>query len=291
MQNIFASIVHEPLTYDVGPLQLTGFGLAVLLAFVIAQIIAQRELTRRGHDPEPIGDLVFAAVIGSLIGAKLYYAILMRDVGAIFSRAGFVFWGGLIGGIVVCYFFLRFKRLSFTRISDVAGIGIAAAYSVGRTGCWAVGDDYGRPWNGPWAVSFPNGAPPSTVANMTELFHIPPPVGSSPNQVLSVHPTQLYEVALGFVMFLVLWRLRNHKHAEGWLFGLYCVLAGIERFVIEFVRAKDDRFLFGTFTGAQVIAFAFAIGGAIWMYVRRNPGPDAPGIHAIPNQRSLGAAA
>ena len=280
MQNLFASIVQEPLSYDVGPFQLTGFGLAVLLAFVIAQIIAQRELARRGHDPEPLGDLIFAAVIGGLLGGKIYYAILMHDISALLSRAGFVFWGGLTGGILACYLVIRRKGLSFPRISDVAAPAIAAAYSIGRTGCWAVGDDYGRPWNGPWAVSFPHGAPPSTVVNMTDLFHIPAPPGSSPNQVLSVHPTQLYEVALGFVMFLILWRLRDHKHAEGWLFGLYCVLAGVERFMIEFLRAKDDRFLFGTFTGAQVIAVLFTIGGAIWMYVRRNPAANAPGIYA-----------
>jgi phosphatidylglycerol:prolipoprotein diacylglycerol transferase len=286
MQTIFASIVHQPLSYDVGPLQLTGFGLAVLMAFVIAQIITQRELTRRGHDPEPVGDIVFAAVIGGLLGGKLYYAILMHDPSAVFSRAGFVFWGGLIGGILACYLVIHRKGLSFTRISDVAGVALAAGYSIGRTGCWAVGDDYGRPFNGLGAVSFPNGAPPSTVANMTQLFHIPAPPGSSPNQVLSVYPTQLYEVALGFVMFLILWRFRNHKHAEGWLFGLYCVLAGIERFIIEFVRAKDDRFFFGTFTTAQFFALSFAIGGAIWMYTRRNPGPDAPGIYALPQPAS-----
>lgn len=282
MQTIFASIVHQPLSYDVGPLQLTGFGLAVLMSFVIAQVITQRELARRGHDPEPVGDIVFAAVIGGLLGGKIYYAILMHDPGAVFSRAGFVFWGGLIGGMLACYLVIHRKRLSFTRISDVAGIALAAGYSIGRTGCWAVGDDYGRAWNGPWAVSFPHGAPPSTVANMTQLFHIPAPAGALPNQVLSVHPTQLYEVVLGFVMFLILWRFRNHKHAEGWLFGLYCVLAGVERFIIEFVRAKDDRFFLETFTMAQVIALLFAIGGGVWMYMRRNPGPDAPGIYAMP---------
>jgi len=282
MTRIFASIVHHPLSYDVGPLQLTGFGLAVLMAFVLAQIIAQRELARRGHDPEPIGDLVFAAVIGGLLGGKIYYAILMHDAGALLNRAGFVFWGGLIGGILACALVIRRKHLSFTRISDVAGISIAAAYSIGRTGCWAVGDDYGRPFNGFGAVSFPQGAPPSTVANMTQLFHIPAPATAPPNQVLSVYPTQLYEVALGFVMFLILWRLRNHKHAEGWLFGLYCVLAGVERFFMEFVRAKDDRFFMGIFTSAQLIALLFAIGGGVWMYMRRNPGPDAPGIFAAP---------
>ncbi len=282
MQKIFASIVQQPLSYDVGPLQLTGFGLAMLMCFVIGQIIAQREMARRGYDPEPIGDLVFAAVIGGLLGGKLYYAVLMGDMGAVFSRAGFVFWGGLMGGIIACYIVVRRKHLSFPRISDVSAPSLAAAYSIGRTGCWAVGDDYGRPWNGPFAVSFPNGAPPSTVANMTELFNTPAPPGASPNQVLSVHPTQLYETALGFVMFLVLWRFRDHKHAEGWLFGLYCVLAGIERFIVEFVRAKDDRFFFGGLTVAQVIALLFAIGGALWMYVRRNPEPDAPGIYALP---------
>jgi phosphatidylglycerol---prolipoprotein diacylglyceryl transferase len=277
----YPGTVVNPLSYDLGPLQLTGFGLAVLMGFVIAQIIAQRELARRGHDPEPIGDLVFAAVIGGLLGGKIYYAILMQDMSALLSRAGFVFWGGLMGGMLATYLVLRRKKLSFTRISDVSGIGIAAAYSVGRTGCWAVGDDYGRPWNGPLAVSFPEGAPPSTVSNMTELFNIPAPAGAGPNDVISVHPTQLYETALGFVMFLILWRYRDHKHAEGWLFGLYCVLAGIERFVIEFVRAKDDRF-FGALTVAQVIALLFAVGGAVWMYMRRNPEPDSPGIYAMP---------
>src|SRR6185503_10337484 len=131
MQRIFASVVQHPLSYDVGPLQLTGFGLAMLLCFVIAQIVAQRELDRRGHDPEPIGDLIFAAVIGGLLGGKIYYAILMHDSSALLSRAGFVFWGGLMGGIVATYFVIRRKHLSFPHISDVGGPAIAAAYSLG----------------------------------------------------------------------------------------------------------------------------------------------------------------
>ena len=281
MQTYPGTVVY-PLSYDLGPLQLTGFGFAILMCFVTGQIVAQRELARRGHDPEPIADLVFAAVIGGLLGGKIYYAILMKDTGAILSRAGFVFWGGLIGGTIACYLVVRYKKLSFPRISDVCAISLAAAYSVGRTGCWAVGDDYGRPWSGPLAVSFPEGAPPSTVANMTELFNTPAPAGAGPNDVISVHPTQLYETAAGFVMFLILWRFRNHKHAEGWLFGFYCVLAGIERFLIEFLRAKDDRFFFGGLTVAQVIALLFAIGGGVWMYLRREPSDDKPGIYALP---------
>jgi len=280
MPSIFATIVHHPLSYQLGPLQFTGFGLAILLTFVIAQIISQHEMERRGHDGSVMGDLVFASVIGGLLGAKLYYAILMHDMSSLWSRAGFVFWGGLIGGILATAFVMHRKKLSFARISDVAGITLAAGYAVGRTGCWAVGDDYGRPWNGFLATVFPEGAPPSTAGNMSRMFGVSFPPGTPDNQLIAVHPTQLYEVALGFVMFLILWRFRDHKHAEGWLFGLYCVLAGIERFVIEFFRAKDDRFFPGGLTTAQLIAIAFAVGGAIWMYLRRNVTADAPGIYA-----------
>jgi phosphatidylglycerol:prolipoprotein diacylglycerol transferase len=272
-------IVHHPLSYTIGSFTFTGFGLAVLLAFVIAQIICQRELARRGHDPAPIGDLTFAAVIGGLVGAKVYYAFLTGDISTLISRGGFVFWGGLIGGIIAVLLVVKAKGLSVQRIADVAGIGIAAAYSIGRTGCWAVGDDYGRPWNSPLAVQFPNGAPPSTAFEMHRTFGTPIPPGMNPGTVLSVYPTQLLEVTLGFVMFVILWRLRDHEHAEGWLFGVYMVLAGIERFLVEFLRAKDDRF-FGGLTMAQLFALLFVAAGVAWMNARKTVRAGAPGIYA-----------
>ncbi len=272
-------IVHQPFVYHLGPLEVGGFGLAMLMCFVIGQILLTRELTRRGYDPAPVGDLVFAAVVGGLLGAKIYYAILVQDVGALFDRAGFVFWGGLIGGIIATSLVVRFKKLRWSTISDASAMSLAAAYAVGRTGCWAVGDDYGRPWDSPLAVQFPHGAPPSTAANMSQLFGVSFPPGTEPSAVIAVHPTQIYEVVLGFLMFLILWRFRDHRHAAGWLFGLYAVLAGIERFLIEFVRAKDDRF-FGGLTLAQMIALGFVLAGIAWMYSRRDVGPGKPGIYA-----------
>lgn len=272
-------IVHQPFVYHLGPMEIGGFGLAMLMCFVTGQILLTRELTRRGHDPAPVGDLVFAAVVGGLLGAKIYYAILTQDMGALFSRAGFVFWGGLIGGILATALVVRFKKLRWSSIADASAMSLAAAYAVGRTGCWAVGDDYGRPWDSPLAVQFPEGAPPSTAANMSQLFGVSFPPGTDPSAVIAVHPTQIYEVILGFVMFLIVWRFRDHKHAAGWLFGMYAVLAGIERFIIEFVRAKDDRF-FGGLTLAQVIALGFVAAGVAWMYSRRETGPGRPGIYA-----------
>lgn len=272
-------ILHHPTAFQLGPLELTGFGLAVLMAFVIAQMVCQRELWRRGHDREAdaMPDVTLAALLGTLIGAKTYYVILTGDPRAFLSRGGFVYWGGFIGSVLLCFLVIRYKKLVFARFADVAGIAIAAGYAVGRTGCWAVGDDYGKPWSGPFSVRFPEGAPPSTASVMTEQFGATFPAGTPPDQVIAVHPTQIYETVMGFIMFLVLWRFRAHRNREGWLFGMYCVLAGIERFIVEFFRAKDDRLVAGgTLSTAQIIAIVVCTIGVAVMFVRRGPsGPSA----------------
>jgi phosphatidylglycerol---prolipoprotein diacylglyceryl transferase len=276
-------IVHHPFAIALGPLQLTGFGIAILMCFVVGQAVAQYELRRRGHDAEPVNDMVFAAVLAGLLGAKLYYVIVLGNWNAIFDRGGFVFWGGYILGSLAVLAVVVKKRFGIRRMMDVGGPASAAAYAVGRTGCWAVGDDYGRPWRGFLAVAFPQGAPPSTAGAMAREFGIPLPPGTGPNTVLSVYPTQLFEVAMGLVMFGIIWRLRDHEHAEGWLFGVYAVLAGIERFVVEFYRAKDDRLMYGL-TYAQLISIAFIVFGVIWMSVFWRVRDGWPGIYgAKPN--------
>jgi phosphatidylglycerol---prolipoprotein diacylglyceryl transferase len=276
-------IVHHPFAIALGPLQLTGFGIAILMCFVVGQAVAQYELRRRGHDAEPVNDMVFAAVLAGLLGAKLYYVVVLGNWNAIFDRGGFVFWGGYILGSLAVLAVVVKKRFGIRRMMDVGGPASAAAYAVGRTGCWAVGDDYGRPWRGFLAVAFPQGAPPSTAGAMAREFGIPLPPGTGPNTVLSVYPTQLFEVAMGLVMFGIIWRLRDHEHAEGWLFGVYAVLAGIERFVVEFYRAKDDRLMYGL-TYAQLISIAFIVFGVIWMSVFWRVRDGWPGIYgAKPN--------
>ena len=130
-------IIHHPVSYTIGPLTVTGFGFAVLMAFVVAQLIAQRELVRRGYDAESVNDMIFAAVIGGLLGAKLYYVVILGNWDALFTRAGFVFWGGLIGGMLAVMLVIWKKNIPMLRIFDVGAPAVAAAYAVGRTGCWA----------------------------------------------------------------------------------------------------------------------------------------------------------
>lgn len=269
---MMSPIIHHPTTFGLGPVEITGFGLAVLAAFAISQIICQRELWRRGQDLEAdaIPDIVMAALLGTLVGAKTYYVILTGDIGAYLSRGGFVFWGGFIGAVIACFAVIKYKKLNFLRIADVAGIAIAAGYSVGRTGCWAVGDDYGRPFSGFFATQFPEGAPPSTVAVMSQQFGVTFPAGTNMTDVVSVYPTQLYETLMGAMMFAILWRFRAHKHKEGWLFGMYCLVAGVERFIVEFFRAKDDTLTFGL-TTAQIIGIIIATIGVALLAARRRP--------------------
>lgn len=276
---VFAAIgpiVHHPFQFSIGPLQFTGFGIAVVLGFIVAQMISQEEMQRRGYDPAPIADMIFGAVVGGLLGAKLYFVVVLGNWDALFARGGFVFWGGLVGGAIGVLLIARHRKVPIMRTLEVGAPALAAAYTVGRTGCWDVGDDYGRPWNGPLAVQFPDGAPPSTAGIMSQEFGVKFPPGTDPSELIAVHPTQLYEVGMSLIMFAIIWRLRRHKHAEGWLFGVYCVLAGIERFVVEFFRAKDDQLAFGL-TIAQVIAIAAVAIGIAFMYARRNPRPSVVG--------------
>ena len=264
-------IVHHPFNFAIGPLSLTGFGLAMMAAFGMAHWVSQEVLEQRGDDPMVMNDVTFAALIGTIVGAKIYYAVLEGSVRALWSRGGFVFWGGFIGAVVLCAIVIRWRKQSFLRIADGAAVGIAAGYAIGRTGCWAVGDDYGRVWDGWLAVSFPEGLPPTTVQVMNQLYHANLPATLAPTDVVGVYPTQLLEVVLGFAMFAILWRYRRHAHAPGWLFGVYCLLAGTERFIVEFFRAKSD--MVGPVTSAQVVALAVAAAGLLLLTWRRAPAP------------------
>ena len=264
-------IIHHPFNFSIGPIPLTGFGIAMMAAFGLAHWVSQQVLAQRGDDPEIMHDVTFAALIGTIIGAKVYYAILQGSVQALWGRGGFVFWGGFIGSVLLCAAVIRWRKQSFLRVADGAAVGIAAGYAVGRTGCWAVGDDYGRVWDGPLAVAFPEGLPRTTAAIMNSEYGANLPASIAPDTIMAVYPTQLLEVVLGVVMFAILWRFRRHVHRAGWLFGLYCVLAGIERFVVEFFRAKSD--MVGPVTSAQLVALGVTAAGVALLMWRRDAAP------------------
>ena len=151
---------------------------------------------------------------------------------------------------------------------------LAIGYSLGRVGCFLVGDDYGAPTNGWWGIAFPKGSPPTTAESLRQ-FGVSVDPSIPPDQILRVHPTQIYESLSAFVMFAILMAAARKPHARGRVFGLFLILMGVERFLVEIVRAKDDRFL-GPFTIAQLIsAIIFVIGIALVLRRDRVIAPEA----------------
>lgn len=265
-----------PFILHLGPLEITGYGLMMMVGFLTGSWLIQLELRRRSLREEYASDITLAAVVGGIIGAKLWYVALTMDPGALFSRGGLVWYGGFIGGaLAVTLNGIRLKVPTAVTAHLVAP-ALAAAYALGRVGCFLVNDDYGRPTTLPWGMKFPQGMPPSTVAHLRDQFGVSLPADLDPTTVLAVHPTQLYEAALMLCAFFVLWAWRGRAKGTGWLFGLYLVFAGIERFVIEVLRAKDDRFL-GPFTIAQLVSVVLVAIGMAVMARRANAPNVMPG--------------
>ena len=273
-----------PFIIHLGPLEITGYGLMLMVAFLMGGWLIARQLRENNLREDYAADMVAAAVVGGIIGAKLWYVALTRDPGALFSRGGLVWYGGFIGGALGVILNGWRLRVPLRWTMQLAAPALAAAYALGRVGCFLVNDDYGQPTNLPWGVKFPNGSPPSTAANL-HAFGVTVSPGVDPSTVMTVHPTQLYEVAAMLVAFAVLWVLRKKGRPVGWLFGVYLVFAGIERFLVEIVRAKDDRLL-GPFTVAQLASVILVALGALLMVMwRRGPSP-APGSYLETGSRT-----
>ena len=265
-----------PFILHFGPVTITGYGIMMMVGFLVGGWLMGQELKRRAWNQEYAADIVVAAVIGGILGAKLWYVALTQDMGALLSRGGLVWYGGFVGGALAVLLNGWRLRVPARWTMQLGAPALAAAYALGRVGCFMVNDDYGRPTDVAWAVRFPEGLPPSTAGNIQNLFGIAAPPGIDPSTVLAVHPTQLYEVAIMLVVFGFLWRLRRDGRGTGWLFGLYLTLAGSERFLIEFLRAKDDRLL-GPFTVAQGMSVLLIVLGGIlltrWKEGALDPGP------------------
>jgi phosphatidylglycerol:prolipoprotein diacylglycerol transferase len=249
-----------PLVFRLGPLEITGYGIMMMVGFLMGGWLITLELRRRHLYEEYAADITVAAVIGGIVGAKLWYWVL--NGGSLFTRGGLVWYGGFLGGFLAVMLNGWRLKVPIRWTFHLCSPALAAAYALGRIGCFIVNDDYGHPTNLPWGVKFPQGLPPSTAQNMQDQFGIAMAPGTDPASVLAVHPTQLYEATLMLIAFAVLWRLRLRARPIGWIFGIYLMLAGVERFLIEIVRAKDDR-VFGALTIAQVVSIVLVLGGVL----------------------------
>ncbi len=253
-----------PVLFEIGPIKIYSFGFMLVVAFYSCFYLLQKDMKRLEYNNKLASDMVFAAAVGGILGSKIYYLIenfgrvIDDPIGMIFSGSGLVFFGGLMGGTLGVTLVLRTNNLPWLTFADIVAPLLILGYAIGRVGCFLVGDDYGIPTHLPWGVPFENGLPPSTY-HVFDLYYPWVDLSGFEPGLLAVHPTQLYEVAIGFAIFAYLWNKRMHVKVVGSLFFTYLILAGIERFVIEFIRT-NDRYLFGL-TGSQLISFAMIIIG------------------------------
>jgi phosphatidylglycerol:prolipoprotein diacylglycerol transferase len=209
-----------PEVFHIGSFVITSFGLFTAIGALVGLWVLHRELQYSGL-PTTAADGAIIGVLAGLAGAKLLY--ILEHMGAeplselIRERGGMSWFGGFFGGVGSALLWFRIKGFPLIPILSAATPALAIGHLLGRIGCFLVGDDYGRPSNLPWAVAFPNGAPPT---------------------IERVHPTQLYEaIFLGVLAFLLIrWRRRGVSDMN--VVGRYLVLAGSARFLIEFIRVN-----------------------------------------------------
>ncbi|HIF91648.1 MAG: prolipoprotein diacylglyceryl transferase [Myxococcales bacterium] len=231
---------------------ISSFGAAMAVAFLVGYWIAIPRMSEEGLNPEDAANMLIWIMMGGVLGAKLYYATDFSLRGeteffaSLFSRAGMVFYGGLIGGAAAGYAGCRFYQIPLAPFANASAISLAVGQAIGRIGCLLVGDDYGRATDLPWGIAFPNGLPPVNYP---------------------VHPTQIYESVWLFLVAAILWRRRKKSPS---LIGEYLILNGIGRAIIEHWRLNPRVAL--DLSEAQWIGVGLVIFGTVLLVrARREP--------------------
>ncbi len=221
--------------------------------FYVGAWLAVAEFRRRGGEPEPMWNLLLWTFLGGLAGARLLSmlgdpgAVLRDPIGELFSGSGFVWYGGLIGGLLVGLALFRRYGIPLPRLLDCAALGLAIGQAIGRLGCHIAGDgDWGTVTDLPWGVAYERA-----------IVGWPHPPG------VRVHPTPLYEAAAYTAVFLGLWAIRKRNFREGTLFALYLVSTCAARFAVEFIRTNPKLAL--GLTEAQWTAMVLFAAAATWL--------------------------
>jgi len=236
---------------------------------------------------ELVGNLIVVAGIWGLIGAKIFHILahikdefLIDPWGSIFSFGGLAFYGGFIVGFIAAVLYLRKYNINIVHILDITALVMSVSYAVGRIGCqlsgdgcWGIVNTAPKPkWlsflpDWMWAYNYPHNVINEgiKIPNCNDVFcHV---------LAQPVFPTPVYESLTMFFVFFLLWSLRKKIKVPGTLFAIYLILAGLERFWIEFIRITPRYHFLGIeATQAQIISFIMIILGIVGLiYISFKP--------------------
>jgi phosphatidylglycerol:prolipoprotein diacylglycerol transferase len=272
-----------PLIFQLGPFALRWYGLLIAVAVLVGLLLAMRLARSRGIDPSLVADLLPILVLGSIIGARLYYVLLewrqyqgrWTDMFAIW-QGGIAIHGALLGGCLVMILFCRWRRQPFWPLLDVLVPAVALGQAIGRWGNFFNSEAFGRPTDLPWKLTIP-------VPNRPPEFI----------DVATFHPTFLYESLWNLgVCLLLLWLFRQSLRGglflpPGALSCVYLMAYSSGRVWIEALRLDPlclfslPPFCAGGLRMAQLmslILIALGSAGLWWLYRRRRPLPDPSGV-------------
>jgi phosphatidylglycerol:prolipoprotein diacylglycerol transferase len=247
-----------------------SYGFLVSLGVIVGLLVVFKVARQQGLNPDQMWNLGALVVLAGLLGAKVMLVLVdwgyyMRHPAEIFSlsvlQSGGVFSGGLVAAIAAAFWYVRRHQLPFLRTCDTFAPGVAIAHAFGRVGCFAAGCCYGKPTSEPWGVTFTSPLAQQWVGT---------PLG------VKLHPTELYEMVVEAINFVILFWLVRRKKFEGQVIGLYMILYGAARYFIEFYRGDPGRGeVFGGFmSGTQLVALLLVVAGGVLWTVRvplKNP--------------------
>lgn len=246
----------DPVIFSLGPLKLHWYGLMYAVGFLafwgLGEVLAKKEHTV--VQPDDVGDLFFYGMLGVVIGGRLgsvlfyNFPYFLEDPLYLFRiwEGGMSFHGGLLGVILVLWAFHRKKGCGFLRLCDFVAPAVPVGLGAGRIGNFINGELWGRATDVPWGMVFPGA------------------------DALARHPSQLYQAFLeGLVLFAVLWLFVQKPRPAGSVAGLFMLLYGVFRFVVEFVREPDMNLGFVAFdwmTMGQLLTLPMILVGLGLMY-------------------------
>ncbi len=269
-----------PEILTIGPFTVHSYGLMLGISFIVASWMLSKEFERRGVDTNFATEITLLAIVFGVAGSKLFHLLAnpgefrTDPVAAIFSPGGLTFHGGLLLAMLAIFLRMRQKKIPFLFVADAVAPALALAYGIGRIGCHLAGDgDYGLPTDLPWGTNYEHGiVKPSLMFLGTEVGKAFPG-GMVPDNT-PLHPTPVYEFLLMCVLSFGLWKLRTKDWPTGKLFSIYLIFAGLERFMIEFIRLNPRLFL--GLSEAQLVALGLFFAGAWGFYYYTWQNPDKP---------------
>lgn len=255
----------DPIALALGPLKIHWYGVMYAIGFGLAWWLGMRRV-RAGRLPgvneQAFGDLLFNGMLGVVLGGRLGWVLfygfdqVRQDPMTLLRiwEGGMSFHGGLLGVLVACVLWARKHRLAFFDVVDFIAPVVPPGLGLGRLGNFIGGELYGKPTDGGWGVLFPN-APELQGYGMDQLRALH---ASGAIDQFARHPSQLYQAFLeGVVLFAAVWLYSAKPRPRYAVSGVFAVVYGLGRFLVEFVRVPDANLgylAFGWLTMGQVLS-------------------------------------